>query len=157
MVHTTRPSRHFWAPARRGVPYSRSPPINDSAVEEDGFEPPVPRKVDDAFETAIFASGHLPFAGRLIREVRIRFPPPGSILISPDFPPLRRAIRSAAAQDLCQGIGEGLSLGELDDHTFIGEVEALNTTTIRRLTLSPRHQLPAIAQKPGLLCSFLQV
>ena len=64
-------------------------------AEEDGFELPVPRKVDDAFETAIFASGHLPFAGRLIREVRIRFPPPGSILISPDFPTLRRAIRLA--------------------------------------------------------------
>jgi hypothetical protein len=32
-------------------------------------------------------------------------------------------------------------------HSFIGEVEALNTTTIRRLTTSRRHQLPAIA--PG--------
>jgi hypothetical protein len=31
-------------------------------------------------------------------------------------------------------------------HSFIGEVEALNTTTIRRLTLSCRHQHPAIAQ-----------
>src|ERR1700719_4627445 len=30
-------------------------------------------------------------------------------------------------------------------HSFIGEVEALNTTTIRRLTRSRRHQLPAIA------------
>src|SRR5437660_499387 len=30
-------------------------------------------------------------------------------------------------------------------HSFIGEVEALNTTTIRRLTTSRRHQLPAIA------------
>src|SRR6202011_5057549 len=30
-------------------------------------------------------------------------------------------------------------------HSFIGEVEALNTTTIRRLTLSCRHQHPAIA------------
>src|SRR3984893_11110120 len=30
-------------------------------------------------------------------------------------------------------------------HSFIGEVEALNTTTIRRLTLSRRHQLLAIA------------
>src|SRR5438270_112920 len=29
-------------------------------------------------------------------------------------------------------------------HSFIGEVEALNTTTIRRLTRSPRHQLLAI-------------
>jgi hypothetical protein len=31
-------------------------------------------------------------------------------------------------------------------HSFIGEVEALNTTTIRRLTPSCRHQLLAIAQ-----------
>jgi hypothetical protein len=30
-------------------------------------------------------------------------------------------------------------------HSFIGEVEALNTTTIRRLTSSSRHQLLAIA------------
>src|SRR6516225_2921110 len=30
-------------------------------------------------------------------------------------------------------------------HSFIGEVEAWNTTTIRRLTRSPRHQLLAIA------------
>src|SRR5438445_10222108 len=33
-------------------------------------------------------------------------------------------------------------------HSFIGEVEALNTTTIRRLTRSRRHQLLAIA-RPG--------
>src|SRR5438067_6902003 len=32
-------------------------------------------------------------------------------------------------------------------HSFIGEVEALNTTTIRRLTTSRRHQLPAIAPR----------
>src|SRR5713101_2801702 len=31
-------------------------------------------------------------------------------------------------------------------HSFIGEVEALNTTTIRRLTRSRRHQLLAIAR-----------
>jgi hypothetical protein len=31
-------------------------------------------------------------------------------------------------------------------HSFIGEVEALNTTTIRRLTPSRRHQLLAIAR-----------
>jgi hypothetical protein len=30
-------------------------------------------------------------------------------------------------------------------HSFIGEVEALNTTTIRRLSRSRRHQLLAIA------------
>jgi len=34
-------------------------------------------------------------------------------------------------------------------HSFIGEVEALNTTTIRRLTRSRRHQLPAIALAPS--------
>src|SRR5215831_10308931 len=33
-------------------------------------------------------------------------------------------------------------------HSFIGEVEALNTTTIRRLTRSRRHQLLAIALSP---------
>src|SRR5882724_764027 len=33
-------------------------------------------------------------------------------------------------------------------HSFIGEVEALNTTTIRRLTRSRRHQLLAIAPPP---------
>ena len=31
-------------------------------------------------------------------------------------------------------------------HSFIGEVEALNTTTIRRLTRSRRHQLLVIAR-----------
>src|SRR6266404_6862735 len=35
-------------------------------------------------------------------------------------------------------------------HSFIGEVEALNTTTIRRLTRSCRHHLPAIAPGGGL-------
>jgi YVTN family beta-propeller protein len=34
-------------------------------------------------------------------------------------------------------------------HSFIGEVEALNTTTIRRLTRSRRHQLLAIAPADG--------
>ena len=38
-------------------------------------------------------------------------------------------------------------LSDMAYHSFIGEVEALNTTTIRRLTLSPRHQLLAIARK----------
>jgi hypothetical protein len=38
-------------------------------------------------------------------------------------------------------------------HSFIGEVEALNTTTIRRLTRSPRHQLLAIAPEHAKLCS----
>ena len=36
-------------------------------------------------------------------------------------------------------------------HSFIGEVEALNTTTIRRLTRARRHQLLAIAQNQGHL------
>ncbi len=35
-------------------------------------------------------------------------------------------------------------------HSFIGEVEALNTTTIRRLTRSRRHQLLAIARAKTL-------
>src|SRR5262244_1287578 len=35
-------------------------------------------------------------------------------------------------------------------HSFIGEVEALNTTTIRRLPRSRRHQLPAIARADAL-------
>jgi hypothetical protein len=36
-------------------------------------------------------------------------------------------------------------------HSFIGEVEALNTTTIRRLNPSRRHQLPAIAPRTHLV------
>src|SRR5262252_3308043 len=39
-------------------------------------------------------------------------------------------------------------------HSFIGEVEALNTTTIRRLTRSRRHQLLAIAQEADHLQGF---
>ncbi|MGH6770156.1 MAG: hypothetical protein ACRECO_14160, partial [Xanthobacteraceae bacterium] len=35
-------------------------------------------------------------------------------------------------------------------HSFGGEVEALNTPTIRRLTPSCRHQLPRIAPRMGL-------
>src|SRR6266478_3404481 len=47
-------------------------------------------------------------------------------------------------------------------HSFIGEVEALNTTTIRRLTPSRRHQLLAIArslplpQEPRRTLSFTE-
>src|SRR5712671_5437946 len=37
-------------------------------------------------------------------------------------------------------------------HSFIGEVEALNTTTIRRLTRSRRHQLLAIAHTAAFRC-----
>ena len=62
----------------------------------------------------------------------------------------------AAAQDLRQGIGEGPGwvslitlLSDTAYHSFIVEVEALNTTTIRRLTRSCRHQLLAIAQQHG--------
>src|SRR6202008_1745363 len=40
-------------------------------------------------------------------------------------------------------------LSDTADHSFIGEVEALNTTTIRRLTRSRRHQLLAIAPDGG--------
>ena len=61
----------------------------------------------------------------------------------------------AAAQDLGQGIGEGpcwasliTLLSDTAYHSFIREVEALNTTTIRRLTRSRRHQLLAIAPAP---------
>jgi hypothetical protein len=41
-------------------------------------------------------------------------------------------------------------------HSFIGEVEALNTTTIRRLTPSRRHQLLAIApmRKSGVAHAY---
>jgi hypothetical protein len=38
--------------------------------------------------------------------------------------------------------------------SFIGEVEALNTTTIRRLIPSARHQLPAIARRGGIMALF---
>jgi hypothetical protein len=58
----------------------------------------------------------------------------------------------AAAQDLDQGISEAPGwaslitlLSDTAYHSFIGEVEALNTTTIRRLATSHRPQLPAIA------------
>jgi len=42
-------------------------------------------------------------------------------------------------------------------HSFIGEVEALNTTTIRRLIPSARHQLPAItpARMTPMTMTFL--
>jgi hypothetical protein len=36
-------------------------------------------------------------------------------------------------------------------HSFAGEVEASNTPTIRRLTLSRRHQLSRIAQEAAAL------
>src|SRR5215831_2562453 len=39
-------------------------------------------------------------------------------------------------------------------HSFIGEVEALNTTTIRRLTRSRRHQLLAIARVQEAVIEF---
>ena len=60
----------------------------------------------------------------------------------------------AAAQDLCKesvkAPGWASLMTLLSDtayHSFIGEVEALNTTTIRRLTRSRRHQLLAIAPR----------
>ena len=61
----------------------------------------------------------------------------------------------ATAQDLCEGIGKGPGWASLmtllsdTAYSFIGEVEALNTTTIRRLTPSRRHQLLAIALRPA--------
>jgi hypothetical protein len=58
----------------------------------------------------------------------------------------------AVTQDFRQGIAEGSGwvslitlLSDTAYHSFIGEVEALNTTTIRRLTPARRHQLLAIA------------
>ena len=58
----------------------------------------------------------------------------------------------AAPQDLGEAIGKGPWLASLTTllsdtayHSFIGEVGASNTTTIRRLTSSSRHQLLAIA------------
>jgi predicted MFS family arabinose efflux permease len=42
-------------------------------------------------------------------------------------------------------------------HSFIGEVGALNTTTIRRLTRSRRHQLLAIARGAFLVICALAV
>jgi hypothetical protein len=68
----------------------------------------------------------------------------------------------AMAQDLGQAIGKGPWLARLITllsdtayHSFIGEVEALNTTTIRRLTPSGRHQLLAIALRGGARLVFL--
>jgi hypothetical protein len=57
----------------------------DSMAEEGGFEPSVPRKIDDAFETALFASAALrvpperPTRSREGLAVRILFPPPASL------------------------------------------------------------------------------
>ena len=56
----------------------------DSPPEESGFEPLVPRYVDDAFETIFIARlhSHSCLRGQLVHRegptVRIRFPPAGS-------------------------------------------------------------------------------
>src|SRR4030081_1845271 len=42
-------------------------------------------------------------------------------------------------------------------HSFAGEVEALNTPTIRRLTPSCRHQLPPIAPAPAALAVSVRI
>src|SRR6202040_3451414 len=46
------------------------------------------------------------------------------------------------------------SLSDTAYHSFIGEVEALNTTTIRRLIRSRRHQLLAIALTRAVYCHY---
>src|SRR5438067_9705639 len=68
------------------------------------------------------------------------------------FDGLHQQRTRAAPQDLSEestkAPGEASLTTLLSDtayHSFIGEVEALNTTTIRRLTRSRRHQLLAIA------------
>jgi hypothetical protein len=64
---------------------------SDSPLEEDGFELPVPRKVDDAFETAILPLGTLPFR----RPTHSRDSNPLSSARFDIFPTLRRASRLA--------------------------------------------------------------
>jgi len=44
----------------------------DSAAEEMGFEPSVPRRIDDAFETALFASAALPVLQRRVSVSRMQ-------------------------------------------------------------------------------------
>jgi hypothetical protein len=81
--------------------------------------------------TAI-ARKHGPLRGRAVRQIRTSVglrPPFVAHPATVSHPDRRALLISSVAQH----------------HPFIGEVEALNTTTIRRLALSPRHQLPVIA------------
>src|SRR5436190_8222504 len=60
----------------------------------------------------------------------------------------RAPLRRIAVRESVKAPGWASLMTLLSDtayHSFIGEVEALNTTTIRRLTRSCRHQLLAIA------------
>jgi hypothetical protein len=60
-----------------------------------------------------------------------------------------RAARRISVRESVKAPGWASLMTLLSDtayHSFIGEVEALNTTTIRRLTRSRRHQLLAIAR-----------
>jgi hypothetical protein len=66
---------------------------------------------------------------------------------------VRQQRSRAVAQNFGQRIGKSSWLAELENvsmvtayHSFAGEVEALNTSTIRRLTPSCRHQLSPLAQ-----------
>src|SRR5437016_4309186 len=61
------------------------------------------------------------------------------------------SVRTSVGRQMANGPVVSLMtlLSDTAYHSFVGEVEALNTTTIRRLTLSPRHQLLAIARGPG--------
>src|SRR5437899_6157999 len=85
------------------------------------------------------------------------WPPPGLFLVRNSATSASTAwVRSARAPLRRTSVRESVKapgwaslitlLSDTAYHSFIGEVEALNTTTIRRLTRSPRHQLPAIAQ-----------
>ena len=67
----------------------------------------------------------------------------GALDDAPAFEPLRRI----SVRESVKAPGWASLITLLSDtayHSFIGEVEALNTTTIRRLTRSRRHQLLAI-------------
>src|SRR5213076_1850671 len=64
----------------------------------------------------------------------------------------RAPLRRISVRESVKAPGWGSLMTLLSDtayHSFIGEVEALNTTTIRRLTRSRRHQLLAIAPGEG--------
>src|SRR5207253_5458913 len=66
----------------------------------------------------------------------------------------RAPLRRIAVRESVKAPGWASLMTLLSDtayHSFIGEVEALNTTTIRRLTRSRHHQLLAIAPKDGIL------
>src|SRR5437868_4517553 len=70
----------------------------------------------------------------------------------------RAPLRSTSVRESVKAPGWASLITLLSDtayHSFIGEVEALNTTTIRRLTPSRRHQLLAIAHDNAILKLWL--